>query len=300
MKVTDASSAQANEPVLRYRRRSIGEAELGFLRETVASGEFASRREMARQICARWDWRQADGNFSEYACLDLLLRLEERGLIQLPARARAPASRKTLPLLPSENIALQWIEPLSRDLNSVVVRPIQPEERLGWRLFMDRYHYLGDKPIVGEHLLYAAFMAGELVALIGWAAATLHAPLREQFVGWDEAQKRRRLHLVVNNIRFLVLPWVRTKHLASRVMGLTLRRLGRDWQTRWNHPVLLAETFVDRSRFKGTCYRASNWNYLGMSAGRTRRSNDYLHGGTPKALYIYELHRHARRMLRQE
>lgn len=163
------------------------------------------------------------------------------------------------------------------DLGELIVRPIAAEERLGWRLYMERYHYLGDRPIVGEHL-YAALLEGELVALLGWAAAAFRAPLREAYVGWDEATKRRRLHLVANNIRFLILPWIRVRHLASKVLAMNLRRLSADWQKVWTHPVLLAETFVDTTRYRGTCYRAANWVCLGETAGRSKRGNTYRRG----------------------
>ena len=173
---------------------------------------------------------------------------------------------------------------------------------MGWRSFMERYHYLGYRTFVGEQLLYAAFLksaGNEMVALIGWASAAFRAPLREQYIGWDEKTKRERLHLVVNNVRFLVPRWVRVHNLASKVLACNLRRLSSDWQRAWGHPVYLAETFVDTSRFRGTCYRASNWLYLGQTAGRSKRGNAYLKGSTPKALYVYPLHRHARRLLRQ-
>lgn len=173
------------------------------------------------------------------------------------------------------------------DLASLIVRPIGPEERLGWRIYMARYHYLGFRPIVGEHLLYAALLGSELVALLGWAGAALQAPLRDSYLGWDEATKRRQLHLVANNIRFLVLPWVRVKHLASKVLATNLRRLSGDWQQAWGHPLLLAETFVDTSRFRGTCYRAANWRCLGQTAGRSRHANRYSRNGVPKALFVY-------------
>lgn len=301
---TPSPIASCAEPLLRYRNRAIGNAELRFLRDAIAQwGPTHTRWQLARRICEAWDWRQANGGFSIYACQDLLLRLEQWGHLKLPALRRRPdgTGRRELPELPSEHIALSWVElPPDADLDTLTVRPIHPEERLGWRLFMDRYHYLGDKPIVGEHLLYAAFLDGELVALLGWASATLHSPLRDQYLGWSPEQKRDRLHLVANNIRFLVLPWVRRKHLASKVLGLTLRRLSRDWQARWNHPVHLAETFVDTRRFRGTCYRASNWRLLGMTAGRIRRGNAVLHGGSPKALYVYPLHRRARRLLTEQ
>lgn len=185
-------------------------------------------------------------------------------------------------------------------LAGLVVRPIAPEERQGWRLFMDRYHYLGHKPIVGEHLLYVALLSGEVVALVGWASAVLHAPAREAYLGWSGPAKARNLHLVANNIRFLVPPWVRIKHLASKVLGLNLRRLSRDWMAVWKHPLLLAETFVDEARFRGTCYRAANWVRAGTTAGRIRRGNAYLHHGTPKALYLFPLHRRAKQRLCEE
>lgn len=291
----------AAAPVLvRYRNRALGEAELSFIREQIRSDTSRTRPQLARAICTAWEWRQPNGSLSEYACRDLLLRLQEWGHIELPPPRRAPPRRHDLPLLPAELIPLPWIE--VRDpqcLDGLVVRPIRPEERQGWRLFMGRYHYLGDKPIVGEHLLYAAWLDGELVSLVGWASAALRVPLREELIGWDEPTKLRNLHLVTNNVRFLVFPWVRVKHLASKVLGRTLRRLSADWQARWGHPILLAETFVDPARFRGTCYRAANWRLLGMSAGRVRRANRYLRGGTPKAVYVYELRRDSRRLLRE-
>jgi hypothetical protein len=291
--------------VLRYRNREVTEADVAFLNELCASG-FRRRSDLVRAVCARWGWRQANGSESTYACGDLLRRLDERGLIKLPPPARRPPRRKRrwlsdLPV-PIDLIPLTGLEVRDPDvdLRTVEVRPIEAEERLGFRVYMQRYHPLGDRPMVGEHLMYAAFVDGELVALLGWAAAAFRAPLRDAYVGWDEWTKRRRLHLVVNNIRFLILPWVHVRHLASRVLALTLRRLSADWQRVWNHPVLLAETFVDIARYRGTCYRASNWRYLGETAGRSKRGNQYLHGGTKKALFVYPLHREATRALRGE
>jgi hypothetical protein len=222
-------------------------SDIEFLRQQCASAS-GTRIALARAVCEAWNWRQANGAASEYACCDLLLRLEERGLVKLPARARAESTTQgrwqmsTLPL-PPDLIALTGLDVRDpdADLERLQVRPIAPEERVGWRLYMGRYHYLGDRPIVGEHLLYAGLLDGELVALLGWASAALRAPLRETYVGWDEATKRRRLHLVANNIRFLVLPWIRVRHLASKILAMNLRRLSADWQEVWKHPVYLAE-----------------------------------------------------------
>ena len=182
-------------PVLRYRSREIYPADLEFLGSTIANCKI--RKEVYLKVCEAWGWRQANGAPSIVACQDLLLRLEERGHLRLPvsrkAGGRGPV-RRLLPELPGELVPLSWI-PVGGDdeisLASLVVRPIAPEERAGWRLFIDRYHYLGHRPLVGEHLLYAAMLDGELVALLGWASAALHVPARERYVGWEEETRRR-------------------------------------------------------------------------------------------------------------
>jgi hypothetical protein len=290
--------------ILKYRNRPVTNADLAYLREQCA-GRWEKRADLFRSICQAWEWRQANGEFSLYACNDLLLRLEERGHLKLPASSRKPRTNKgwlvSLPL-PPELIALTGLEVqgLQVDLRGLSVRPIHPEERLGYRLYMGRYHYLGDRPLVGEHLLYVALLDNEVVALLAWASAALHAPLREAYIGWDEVTKRRRLHFVVNNVRYLIPPWVKVKCLASKVLAANLSRLSRDWMAVWKHPVYLAETFVDIARFRGTCYRAANWRYLGLTAGRSKRGNNYANGSSKKALFVYPLRRHATRWLKGE
>ena len=166
--------------LLRYRNREVTAADLAFLRQQCA-GAWATRGELVRSICRAWNWRQANGSLSQHACADLLLRLADRGLLVPPGSLR-PARRgkrkafSDLPM-PPELIVLTGLElrDADVDLGELCVRPIAAEERLGWRLYMERYHYLGDRPIVGEHLLYAAFLGGELVALLGWASASFRA-----------------------------------------------------------------------------------------------------------------------------
>jgi hypothetical protein len=298
------SETNGNDAViLRYRSRQVTHADVEYLRRQCAA-RWDRRRDLFRSICEAWGWRQANGELSLYACCDLLMRLQERGLLTLPPSfsRRRPDGRRfgDLPI-PEEFIALTGLEVEGpRDLRGLTVRPIHPEERLGWRLYVARYHYLGDRPLVGEHLLYAAFLENELVALLAWASAALNAPLREAYVGWDEMTKRRRLHFVVNNVRFLIPPWVRVPHLASKVLAQNLRRLSADWEAVWKHPVYLAETFVDTTRFRGVCYRAANWRHLGQTAGRSKRGNNYTSGSTKKALFVYPLRRHAAKWLRGE
>lgn len=286
----------------RYRNRDIRQPDLEFLQSVVSREATRRRGDVAREVCAAWAWRQANGAPAVLGCQDLLRRLGERGLLRLPARPVPKRPGRELPLLPVDLVPLAWLEVRDPgvDLGAVEVRPIEAEERLGWRIYMERFHYLGWRLPVGERLQYAAFVEGELVALVGWASAALQVPARDRYIGWDERTKRRRLHLVANNVRFLVPPWVRVKNLASRVLAMNLRRLSADWERAWGHPVHLAETFVDTTRFRGTCYRAANWVRLGTTAGRRKRGNAYLHGSTPKAVYVYELRRDARARLRGE
>lgn len=305
--LADTNASSAGAALVRYRNRAITQADLDFIRRTIASDPTIARVALSETLCRAWDWRQANGEWAAYACRDLLLRLDEWGHLRLPPSGRRTSSskpRREHPLLPRDLIALTGLalEPSCIDLKDLEVRPITHEERMGWRLYMGRYHPLGDRVIVGEHLLYVALLGGELVGLLAWASAAFRSPLRERFIGWDERAQRQRLHLIANNTRFLVPPWIRVKNLASKILALNLRRLSRDWEAVWKHPVLMAETFVDTSRFAGTCYRAANWICLGETAGRSKRGyvlkykpRDAL---APKALYVYPLHRRACRLLR--
>ena len=180
----------------------------------------------------------------------------------------------------------------------VVVRPILPAEAPRWRLDMERYHYLGAGALVGEAVRYAALADGEVVAWLGWAAAALYNPPRDRYLGWDASTRRQRLPWVVNNVRFLILPGVHVANLASRILAANLRRLVEDWQRLYGHPVFLAETFVDATRFHGTCYRASNWLSLGDTRGFSRRGAHYTPNGAPKRVFVYPLVPRARDRLR--
>ena len=143
------------------------------------------------------------------------------------------------------------------DLQSITVRPISPDETCRWNALMQEHHYLGFSRLVGETLKYVALSGSTWVALLGWGAAAFKCADRDRFIGWAPSKQFRRLRFIGNNQRFLILPSTRAPHLASRVQGLCLRRLSSDWITIYNHPILLAETFVDPSRFAGTCYKAA-------------------------------------------
>jgi hypothetical protein len=282
--------------LLRYRGREIRASDVAQIRACVEEFGERGRTEVAHRLSEAWGWRQPNGELKSFACRDLLLRLEQRGAIDLPKRRSAGLGHRRRSLAEHPLPVYPW--PLDGgDLATLVVRVITAEERLGWRILVDRFHDLGEAPVVGEHLLYAAYLEGQVVALLGWGSAAMHCVARDRHIGWDTATRRQRLHLVANNVRFLILPWVRVKHLASKILATNLRCLSGDWQHVWGHEVVLAETFVDPSRFAGTCYRASNWHPVGSTGGKAKRGNNYLRHGHRKEVYLYPLHRHWRRQL---
>lgn len=183
------------------------------------------------------------------------------------------------------------------ELSRVQVRPIVAQERERWDALMREHHYLGLVALVGRSLRYVAEVDGRWLALLGWASAALKCASRDAWIGWPATLQWQRLGLVANNSRFLILPDVRVKNLASRVLGLNLARLSADWQGAHGHALVLAETFIDPGRFAGTCYRAANWIELGATRGFAKSNDKYVEHGVAKRVWVYELHRQARVML---
>ena len=169
-----------------------------------------------------------------------------------------------------------------------------------WDYLLDHYHYLGRPTLVGEHLKQLVFIDGQVVGCLGWASAAWKIAPRDRYIGWTAASKRTRLHLLSNNVRFLIVPWVRVAHLASKVLALSVRGLAGHWQQRYGHGLVLAETFVDCARFAGTCYRAANWTCVGETQGHAKRGNAYHRHGVVKGIYLYPLERHWRAALTAE
>lgn len=284
-----------NQPpiLVRYRNRDIRARDVTFIQSMIQAHPGMGRTALSRLLCEAWDWRQPGGALKEYACRDLLLRLEEWGHLTLPPRLKKNGQKKRVLL--SQLVGEPEPSSIeSADLSELVVRLVSgKEERRRWRALVDRYHYLGEGVMTGSHLLYVATLPDsrgqhQIVACLGWGAASLRNPKRDAFIGWDFERMRHQLHFVVNNQRFLILPWVRVKNLGSRILSLNWKMLSRDWQARYGHGVVLVETFVDVSRFHGTVYKAANWRCLGLTAGRNKRGNELSHKkGQAKAIFVY-------------
>jgi hypothetical protein len=186
---------------------------------------------------------------------------------------------------------------ISQDLSDLIVRPIASEEKPRWIDLMDSHHYLGFRQLVGTYICYVALLKGEWVALLSWSWAAMKCGVRDRWIGWDETMKWKRLKHVLNNTRFLILPGISIKNLASKTLSLNLKRLSSDWEKIYGHPVVLAETFVDPSRFRGTCYKAQGWIELGVTRGFGKNGKGYVQHNAPKKILVLPLHGQAREIL---
>lgn len=278
--------------VFRYRSRELTNKDIDFIQSAISLHYNRGRSYISRVLCQEWNWVQPNGNLKEYAARDLLLRLEEKGFIDLPPRLRPKNNLKGKSF---EQIPIFAKQPLDRPISRYCdfeIRLIGPGDDYLWGYLLHHYHYLGMPKLVGEHLRYLAYIDGQVVACLAWASAAFKVKSRDDYIGWDPPTRKKRLHLVANNVRFLILPWIRVKHLASKVLASNLRTLGDDWDKAYHHRIYLAETFVDISRFQGTCYKAANWVYVGQTQGSAKRGNVYQFHGQPKAVFLYPLDRH--------
>lgn len=289
--------------------RAIGQAEREQIRQWLTEHPAWSRWQLSRHLAQAWNWRNAAGQLKDMAARTLLLKLEARGWLCLPPRRRrtfsrmrsAPAAVLTGPgpeLRPAVAQPLAELLPLS--LQEVSAAP-SGGGRGQFAALLHRYHYLGYRSPVGENLQYlVADAQGRVVACVLFGAAAWQCADRDHWIGWSAAQRVARLPLLTNNTRFLILPWVQVPGLASHLLSRLAVRVSRDWQAKYGHPVHLLETFVERDRFRGTCYRAANWICVGQTKGRSRQDRaDGQRQQVPiKAVYLYPLHPRFRERLR--
>jgi hypothetical protein len=253
--------------------RCLTPEDLALIRGLLSENPSWNRTRLSRELCERWEWRNAKGRLKDMACRTLLLKLERRGEIGLPPRQGVSPNAKRnrqLTEVPHD------CTPIQSDLGAL--RPLRIEA-LGaadqdaplFKFLLHRYHYLGHRNCVGENLKYLIRdQAGRLLACMLFGAAAWKAKSRDTFIGWDRQARERNLPLLSNNTRFLILPWVRVRHLASHLLAGVGSALPEHWRAKYGHPIHLLETFVERERFRGTCYRAAGWTHVGATAGRSR------------------------------
>jgi len=280
--------------------RQIGALELRTIRDLLTSHPSWNRTRLSRELCELWGWRNEAGRLKDMACRTLLLKLEARGLLQLPPRqAMTDNGRRNLQpsAVPTDKSALDTALAALTPLHFQAVTPGTHDAAL-FASLLANHHYLGHRNCVGENLRYLVREGGgRPVACLLFGSAAWQCRVRDSFVGWTPLQRRRHLAWVTNNTRFLILPWVRAPHLASHVLGVVTRRVSRDWLNRYGHPIHLLETFVERERFAGTCYRAAGWIAVGDTAGRGRNAPRGALPIPPKEVYLKVLDADFRRLL---
>ena len=282
-----------------YHGRKITTKDIAFIRELIAKNSGKSRRFISQEICRQWNWRQANGVLKDMVCRGLLLKLQRDNLITLPPRKRIPHN----PFLERKPPKLVKV-----DQSPMVcgIKDIQPIELTSVRKtkfeklynsLICEHHYLGYTQPVGENFKYIAFSSGRPVGCIGFSSPAWYIGCRDRFIGWSPKVREKNLHLIAYNMRFLVLPWIKVSHLASHLLGLAARTVSDDWLAFYKHPIYYLETFVDTEKFKGTCYRAANWTYLGDTTGRGKLDQTHKQNRSIKAVYGYPLSKNFREIL---
>ena len=271
--------------------REITSRELQELQETVELFYGLSRWELAHTICEHLQWITATGANKVHACLKLLDKLEAQGVIRLPAKRRWQKQKTKKPSTPTDKT-----NPHSKicatlaDIAQVHLKlALAKDESSLFNQYVDRYHYLGYKKPFGCFLRYFIVSNQAVLGCVLFSGAAKSLRARDQWIGWTEKQRLQNLPWVVNNSRFLILPWVKVRYLASHVLGQVVKRLRQDWYERWGYCPVLSETFVDPARFQGTCYQAAGWTNLGKTTGKGLSRPGYLYTSTPKLIYVQPL-----------
>jgi hypothetical protein len=285
---------------IHYRCRTVTAADIEVIRKLIADHPTASRRKLSALVCQVWNWTQANGALRDMVCRSLLLQLHRARHIELPPVRQSPRNNVIERRKQVARTFLTWdpMEGSLANLRPLEIRQVRrtAEESLVESL-IETHHYLGYVQPVGEHLKYLISARGTPVACMAWSSAPRHIGCRDRFIGWKQEVRRKNLHLIAYNTRFLILPWVKVPHLASHILGRMARELTRDWEEVYNHPLYLLETFVDTERNKGTCYRAANWQCVGRTTGRGKNDQTKKANRSLKDIWVYPLVRDFRERL---
>jgi len=280
--------------------RRIEPAQFLEVRDLVAGHPQWSRYRLSRELCVLWDWRTPTGQWKDMAARTLMRKLAERGWITLPQRRAPSPNRHRLRAPPQRSWETTPITGNLSDLGAVEITEVssQPEGRAEVRAALAKFHYLGYRTSVGENLQYVVRDgSARLLAVMVFGAPAWKCAARDQWIGWSPRQREERLGRIANNSRFLIVPWARVPHLASWILGGVARRIPADWRHKYGHSVELLETFVERGRFAGTCYRAANWQALGATTGRSRQDRNHRVQVPVKEVFVYPLRLHFREEL---
>jgi len=281
--------------VIQGRKTTNSDIEL--VQNLIADNPGWNRTRLSRELCRLWDWRNLRGQIKDMACRSFLLKLEQRGQITLPVRQTpgGGAFRKKITEVEHQN------DPITCELKNIAPVTVKPVNHSNLKLFdylLARYHYLGFRATVGQNMKYMVFdKNGHLLACLLFGSAAWACAPRDHYIGWSHQDREANINMVTNNMRFLILPWVTVPHLASHILGQIARRINLDWVEKYGHQVYLLETFIEKGRFLGTCYRAANWVCVGQTKGRSRNDRYTTLKVPVKDIYLYSLKKRFREVL---
>jgi len=282
----------------RYCGRDFTQQELNKIRFLIKENPQFHRANLSREVCKMLQWLKPDGKLKEMSCRVAMIRMNDDGLIKLPEPLRAKAVIHKIKHTSAADPRKTVLCPVNQ-LPQLQLQTVNKTNSSLWNEYIQRYHYLGYTPLPGAQLRYFITANDQILALTGFGAAAWQTYPRDQFIGWNHEQRKRNLHLIVNNARFLILPWVKSKNLASKILGLNSRQLPNDWEEKYNIRPVLLETFIQQNRFKGVCYKAANWFYAGQTKGRGKLGPSGKISVPIKAIWLYPLNKNFKSLLKK-
>ncbi len=284
---------------VKYQGKVATSQDVEFINKVLSENPNDSRYALSQKLCKAWNWVQPNGVLRDMVCRGFLLRLEEAGYIKLPPRRYTPSNPLVKRKKPSPvEVDQTPLENSVSEFRSLQIRQVRyTEDEKLFNGLISQYHYLGYCHPVGEHLKYVFYFHDRPIACFAFSSAPRHIGCRDRYIGWSSDVRRSNIHLIAYNTRFLILPWVRSKHLASHLLSKIVKIVSADWREVYKHSVYFLETFVDTERFEGTCYKAANWVYLGKTTGRGKNDQTNKPNRSIKAVWGYPVVKDFRRLL---
>jgi hypothetical protein len=283
---------------LKLQGRFVTEVEMNEIRMLLRTHPSWNRSRLSRELCERWNWQRPDGQIKDMACRELLRKLEFRSLIELPPRQRSGSKR--VPIIETVEVDQSPISCLFSDIKPVKVVNARDcvEHEKSFNFLVNKYHYLSYGRPVGQNMKYLILDSHKrFLGCLLFGAAAWKIECRDHWIGWSADVRERNLGLICNNTRFLIMDWIKVPHLASYALGACLRRLPQDWKQRYGSDIAMVETFVDTTRYLGTCYQAANWLKIGQTKGRSRQDRNSTLKVPIKDILVYPLQRNFRKLL---
>jgi len=278
--------------------RVFTESELECIRGVIGEDTTRTRTGIARVVCEQLPWYRADGSLKTSSMSLALVKMEAEGLVSLPPLKRTHSTRMKPIQHTRRTDSGEQIMLSAGKLPQLHVEIAKSgDEKSLWNEYIDRYHYLGYTPLPGAQMKYWVYSGADLLALLGFGASAWRVAPRDWYIGWSDEKRQENLNLVVNNARFLILPWVYSKNLASMVLSMVTKRIAEDWQRRYNYKPVLLETFVEKNRFSGASYKAANWKFVGTTKGRGKKDRFKEARLPPKNIFLYPLRKDFQKML---